>query len=78
MSSRCSPPPNRPGISSPDRLHTGGEPYTFIHLLEQVGVTGGESLVTDNKKTPKVDLSPTGDLNAYLKLFFRRRLHRCP
>ncbi len=39
-----------PGVSSPNRLHKDGEPFTFVHLIDRCGVTGGESLVTDNDK----------------------------
>ncbi len=46
--------PGLPGVSSPNRLHKDGEPFTFIHLIERHGVTGGESLVADNDKRPLV------------------------
>ena len=49
---RCVARPSLPGISSPDRLHKDGEPFTFIHLIARDRVTGGESLVTDNDKRP--------------------------
>ncbi len=42
--------PGLPGVSSPNRLHKDGEPFTFIHLIERHGITGGENLVTDNDK----------------------------
>ena len=46
--------PGLPGVSSPNRLHKDGEPFTFIHLIERHGITGGESLVADNDKRPLV------------------------
>ena len=42
--------PGIPGVSSPDCLHKDGEPFTYVHLLRRQGVTGGESVVTDNSK----------------------------
>ena len=49
--------PGLPGISSPNRLHKDGEPFTFIHMIERHGITGGESLVTDNDKRPLVRMT---------------------
>jgi len=40
----------KPGISVPDCLHKDGEPFTFIHLVNRVNVTGGENVVADNNK----------------------------
>jgi hypothetical protein len=38
--------------ATPNCLHKDGEPYTFVHLLVREGVSGGESVVTDNNKNP--------------------------
>jgi len=46
--------PGLPGISSPNRLHKDGEPFTFVHLIDRHAIAGGESLVTDNDKRPLV------------------------
>ncbi|KUI97197.1 2OG-Fe dioxygenase family protein [Vibrio sp. MEBiC08052] len=40
-----------PSISVPNRLHKDGEPCTWIHLINRVGVCGGENIITDNTKT---------------------------
>ncbi|WP_027253037.1 2OG-Fe dioxygenase family protein [Photobacterium halotolerans] len=40
-----------PSISVPNRLHKDGEPCTWIHLINRVGVSGGENIITDNTKT---------------------------
>jgi hypothetical protein len=42
--------PGVPGVSVPDCLHKDGEPYTFVHLMGRKNVSGGESVVADNKK----------------------------
>lgn len=42
------PRPGVPAISSPNRLHKDGEPYTFVHLMRRETVEGGESVVADN------------------------------
>ncbi len=42
--------PGLPGVSSPNRLHKDGEPFTFVHLIGRHGITGGASLVADNDK----------------------------
>ena len=55
--------PGLPGISSPNRLHKDGEPFTFIHMIERHGITGGESLVTDNDKRPLVRMTLTDCLD---------------
>ena len=55
--------PGLPGISSPNRLHKDGEPFTFVHLIERYGITGGDSLVTDNDKRPLVRLTLTDRLD---------------
>jgi len=35
----------RPGVSSPNHPHQDGEPFTFVHLVQRHGITGGESQV---------------------------------
>ncbi|MEJ2795564.1 2OG-Fe dioxygenase family protein [Iodobacter sp. LRB] len=40
-----------PGVSVPNRLHKDGEPCTWVHLINRNGVSGGESIITDNTKT---------------------------
>lgn len=55
--------PGLPGVSSPDRLHKDGEPFTCIHLIERHGITGGESIVADNDKKPLVRMSLTDCLD---------------
>ncbi|MFK0691139.1 2OG-Fe dioxygenase family protein [Mesorhizobium sp. IMUNJ 23033] len=42
--------PDKPGIAVPNRLHKDGEPFTWIHLINRSGVTGGENIVTDNEQ----------------------------
>ncbi len=55
--------PGFPGVSSPNMLHKDGEPFTFIHLIERHGVTGGGSLVTDNDKQPLAKVTLTDCLD---------------
>ncbi len=52
-----------PGVSSPNRLHKDGEPFTFLHMIERHGITGGENLVTDNEKRPLVRMTLTDCLD---------------
>lgn len=42
--------PGKPGVAVPNRLHKDGEPFTWIHLINRKGVTGGENVVTDNSQ----------------------------
>ena len=49
--------PDLPGVSSPNRLHKDGEPFTFIHLIERHGITGGANLVADNDKRQLVRMA---------------------
>lgn len=58
--------PGLPGVSSPNRLHKDGEPFTFIHLIERHGITGGDNLVTDNDKRPLVRLTLTDRLDTVI------------
>ncbi len=58
--------PGLPGVSSPNMLHKDGEPFTFIHLIERRGITGGESLVTDNDKRPLVRTTLTDCLDTVI------------
>lgn len=45
---RLSAMTDRPGIALPNRPHKDGEPFTFIHLINRQGVTGGETAVYAN------------------------------
>lgn len=49
--------PGVPGVSVPDELHKDGEPYTFVHLIGREDVIGGESVVADNNKKPKFEMT---------------------
>ncbi len=60
---RCVARPGLPGISSPNRLHKDGEPFTFVHLIGRHGITGGKNLVTDNAKKLLVSLTLTERLD---------------
>jgi hypothetical protein len=60
---RCVARPGLPGISSPNRLHKDGEPFTFVHLIGRHGITGGKNLVTDNAKQLLVSLTLTERLD---------------
>lgn len=42
--------PGKPGVAVPNRLHKDGEPFTWIHLVNRKGVTGGENVITDNSQ----------------------------
>lgn len=55
-----------PAISSPNKLHKDGEPYTFVHLICRDGVEGGESVVADNDERPIAEFTLTGPLDTFV------------
>jgi hypothetical protein len=42
--------PDRPADTSPPGLHKDGEKYLATHLLARSGATGGEVVITDNRR----------------------------
>lgn len=55
-----------PAISSPNKLHKDGEPFTFVHLIRREAVEGGESIVADNDERFIAEFTLEGPLDTFV------------
>lgn len=55
------PQANEPAVITPNAIHQDGEPYTFVHLVERRGVSGGLNFITRPQHVDKLPAQLNAD-----------------